>query len=260
MYHILSNWNIIYFYIMNILWVILLLIFFITPIKANTIYNIIKIPNLEIYEINTKNKLKYFYATAPFRLGTQKNIVCSNPNKKDLEIKYRTVYKNLSKYSYDYLKRINLKYIVLCQNLSISELYTAGIPDNVMKTLILDIKFNEDYFERVIHHEVFHIIYLQHKEIFNEKEWVKFNNSKFKYAECSTCTKKIRLEKYVKTEGFFTEYSKSTASEDMAEVYSHMIYLKKDEINQIRKSDSILNNKILFIESKIKQIDNSFTF
>ena len=46
----------------------------------------------------------------------------------------------------------------MCKNLSISELYTAGIPDNIMKTLILDIKFNEDYFERVIHHEIFHII------------------------------------------------------------------------------------------------------
>ena len=33
----------------------------------------------------------------------------------------------------------------MCENLSISELYTAGIPDNVMKTLILDIKFNENY-------------------------------------------------------------------------------------------------------------------
>jgi len=245
---------------MNLIRAILLLILFITPIKANTIYNIIKIPNLEIYEINTKNKLKYFYAAAPFRLGTQKNIVCSNPNKKDLEIKYKTIYKNLSRYSYDYLKKINLKYIVMCENLSISELYTAGIPDNIMKTLILDIKFDEDYFERVIHHEVFHIIYLQHKGIFNDEEWIKFNNSKFKYAECSTCTKNISLEKYDKTEGFFTEYSKSTASEDMAEVYSHMIYLKKDQINQIRKLDPILNNKILYIESKIKKIHKSFTF
>jgi hypothetical protein len=35
------------------------------------------------------------------------------------------------------------------------ELNTAGIPDNVMKTLIIDIKFNEKYFERVIHHEFF---------------------------------------------------------------------------------------------------------
>ena len=245
---------------MNLIRAILLLIIFITPLKANTIYNLIKIPNLEIYEINTKNKLKYFYAVRPFRLGTQKNVVCSNPNKKDLDAKYKIIHKNLSRYSYDYLKKINLKYIVMCENLSISELYTAGIPDNVMKTLILDIKFNEDYFERVIHHEVFHIIYLQHKSIFNEEEWIRFNNSNFKYAECSTCTKKISLEQYQETNGFFTEYSKSTASEDMAEVYSHMVHLKKTKINQIRKSDPILNNKISYIENKIMEIDNSFTF
>lgn len=245
---------------MNLIRAILLLIFLITPLKANTIYNLIKIPNLEIYEINTKNKLRYFYAARPFQLGTQKNIVCSNPNKKDLELKYKIIHKNLNRYSYDYLKKINLKYIVMCQNLSISEIYTAGIPDNVMKTLILDIKFNEKYFERVIHHEVFHVMHLQHKNIFNEEEWAKFNNFEFKYAECSTCTKNISLEKYQETDGFFTEYSKSTASEDMAEVYSHMIFLKKKEINQIRKLDPILNNKISYIENKIKEIDNSFTF
>ncbi len=245
---------------MNLIRAILLLIFFITPLKANTIFNLIKIPNLKIYEINTQNKLKYFYAARPFRLGTQKNIVCSNPDKKDLEIKYKIIYKNLSRYSTNYLKKINLKYIVMCENLSISELYTAGIPDNVMKTLILDIKFNENYFERVIHHEIFHIIHLQHREIFNEEEWIKFNNSKFKYAECSTCTKNIGLDKYEKTKGFFTEYSKSTASEDMAEVYSHIIFLKKKDIDKIRKLDPILNNKISYIKSRIKQIDNSFIF
>jgi hypothetical protein len=245
---------------MNLIRAILLLIFLITPLKANTIYNLIKIPNLEIYEINTKNKLKYFYAARPFQLGTQKNIVCSNPNKKDLEIKYKIIHKNLNRYSYDYLKKINLKYIVMCENLSISELYTAGIPDNIMKTLILDIKFNEKYFERVIHHEVFHIIHLQHKNIFNEEEWIEFNNFEFKYAECSTCTKNISLEKYQETDGFFTEYSKSTASEDMAEVYSHMIFLEKKEINQIRKLDPILNNKISYIKNKIKEIDSSFAF
>jgi hypothetical protein len=245
---------------MNLLKAILLSIILIIPVKANTIYNLIKIPNLEIYEINTKNKLKYFYAARPFRLGTQNNIVCSNPSKKDLEIKYKIIYKNLSRYSYNYLKKINLKYIVLCENLSISELYTAGIPDNEMKTLILDINFNEDYFERVIHHEVFHIVYLQHKEIFNDEEWINFNTPKFKYAECSTCTKNISLEKYKDTKGFFTEYSKSTASEDMAEVYSHMIYLNEKEIDKIRKLDPILNNKISYIKSKMKQIDNSFIF
>ena len=59
---------------MNLLRAILLLIIFTAPIKANTIYNLIKIPHLEIYEINTENKLKYFYAASSFRLGTQKNL------------------------------------------------------------------------------------------------------------------------------------------------------------------------------------------
>ena len=240
---------------MNLIRAVLLLIIFITPVKANTIYNLIKIPNLEIYEINTKNKLKYFYAARPFRLGTQKNIVCSNPNKKDLEAKYKIVHKNLNKYTFNFLKKINLKYIVMCKNLSISELYTAGIPDNVMKTLIVDIKFNENYFERVIHHEVFHVMHLQHKEVFNEEEWMDFNKKGFQYADCSTCTDKIDLNTYIDTDGFLTEYSKTTPSEDMAEVFSHIMF----DIN-IPNNDSILQRKKEFIIKNILKVDKTFKF
>ena len=245
---------------MNLLRLILLVFIWITPVYGNSIYNLIKIPNLEIYEINTENRLKYFYATSSFRLGVQKNIICENSNKKDLDLSYNIIYKNLNKYTYSFLKKINLKYIVLCENLSISGINTAGIPDNVMKTLILDIKFNQKYFERVIHHEVFHIINDQHKELFNENDWKKFNDLKFKYAKCSTCTENLALDKYEKTKGFFTEYSKTTVSEDMAEVYSHMIYLDIKRIKQIRDLDEILNKKISYIESKIKKIDDSFVF
>jgi len=245
---------------MNLLRLILLVFIWITPVYGNSIYNLIKIPNLEVYEIDTKNRLKYFYAKSSFRLGVQKNIICENSNRKDLDDKYNLIYKNLNKYTYNFLKKINLKYIVLCENLSISGINTAGIPDNVMKTLILDIKFSQKYFERVIHHEVFHLINDQHKELFDENEWTKFNDIKFKYAKCSTCTENLGLDKYEKTKGFFTEYSKSTVSEDMAEVYSHIIYLDDEKIKQIRNLDKILNKKISYIESKIKKIDNSFVF
>jgi hypothetical protein len=245
---------------MNLLRLILLVFISITPVYGNSIYNLIKIPNLEIYKINTENRLKYFYATNSFILGVQKNIVCENSNKNDLDNKYTLIYKNLNKYSYNFLKKINLKYIVLCENLSISGINTAGIPDNIMKTLILDINFDQKFFERVIHHEVFHIINDQHKILFDEDEWQEFNDFNFKYAECSTCTKKLGLDMYEKTNGFFTEYSQSTASEDMAEVYSHLIHLSPEKIIQIRKLDKILNKKISYIENKIKKIDNSFEF
>ena len=63
---------------------IILSLFIFTPLKADTIYNIIKIPNLEIYKINTSNKLRYLYAKQPFTIGIDNNINCYNSEKKVL--------------------------------------------------------------------------------------------------------------------------------------------------------------------------------
>jgi hypothetical protein len=235
--------------------VILILFISISPAKSNTIYNLIKIPNLEIYELKTPNNLKYFYAEKPFRLGVKKNIECTNSNNQTYDKKYKIIAENLNTYSKEFLKKINLKYIVMCENLSISGINTAGIPDHVMKTLIIDLKFDEKYFERVIHHELFHIIDDGYESLFDENEWKKLNEKTFKYADCSTCTKKISLDTYKKTNGFFTEYSKSTPSEDMAEVFSHLIKNKYKNYN-----DEILNKKVEFIKNKLKKIDNTFVF
>ena len=238
---------------MNLIRLILLSLFIFTNSQSDTIYNLIKIPNLEIYEINKSNKLRYLYAKQPFTIGVDNNINCFNSEKKVLDEKFKIIQKNLNRYNQKFLKKINLKYIVLCENLSISNINTAGIPDNVMKTLILDVKFDEKYFERVLHHEVFHIINDSFKEIFDEKIWTSFNVKDFNYAECSTCTDKIGLDTYKKTEGFFTEYSRSTASEDMAEVFSHLMVS-----SNINNSDPILQKKIQFIKNNLLKIDKDF--
>ena len=240
---------------MKIFKLILMSFFLITPAKSNSIFNLIKIPNLEIYELKTSNKLKYFYAKKPFRLGVQKNIVCVNSDSQTYDKKYQIISKNLDRYSKEFLKEINLKYIVMCENLSISGINTAGIPDHVMKTLILDLKFNEKYFERVIHHELFHIINDGFKDLFDENEWKNFNESTFKYADCSTCSKKLGLDTYANTNGFFTEYSKTTPSEDMAEVFSHLV-----SKNYKISNDPILSKKIEFIKNKLRKIDKNFKF
>ena len=238
---------------MNLIRLILFSLFILTQAQADTIYNLIKIPNLEIYEIDTSNKLRYVYAKHPFTIGVDSNINCFNSDKKFIDKKFKIIKKNLDRYDQKFLKKINLKYIVLCEDLSISKIKTAGIPDNVMKTLILDLKFNESYFERVIHHEVFHIINDSYKELFDEKIWSNFNVENFKYAECSTCTNKIGLDTYKKTDGFFTEYSRSTASEDMAEVFSHLMI--NSDLSNI---DPILYKKIQFIKKKLLKIDKDF--
>ena len=238
---------------MNLIRLIILSLFVFTQSQADTIYNLIKIPNLEIYNLNTSNKLRYLYAKQPFTIGVDKNINCYNSEKKVLDEKYKIIKKNLDRYDQKFLKKINLKYIVLCEDLSISKINTAGIPDNIMKTLILDVKFDESYFERVIHHEVFHIINDSYKEIFDQKIWTNFNVEEFKYAKCSTCTDKLGLDTYSNTSGFFTEYSKSTASEDMAEVFSHLMIG-----SDLKNIDPILEQKIQFIKTNLLKIDQNF--
>ena len=238
---------------MSLIRLIILTLFIFTQTQADTIYNLIKIPNLEIYDIKTPNKLRYLYAKQPFTIGVDNNINCYDSKKEILDQKYQIIQKNLNRYNQKFLKKINLKYIVLCEDLSISRINTAGIPDNIMKTLILDVKFNENYFERVIHHEVFHVINDSFKQLFNEEIWSNFNIKEFKYAECSTCTDKLGLDTYTDTKGFFSEYSQSTASEDMAEVFSHLMMGVS-----LNNFDPILEKKINFIKNTIQKIDENF--
>ena len=227
----------------------------INSLKADEIFNLLKIPNLDVYKLNSSNGLKYLNAKKNFKMGFENNIRCNKANKKNLDKKSSIISKNLSIYKKDFLNKINLRFVVLCENLYISEINTAGIPDNKKRTLILDINFNEKYFERVIHHEVFHIIQNNFESIFNEKIWSNFNEKAFEYAECSTCSDRLGLDLYDKTNGFLTEYSKSIASEDMAEVFS-FIMTDKLKIKNIANKDSILSNKIEFIKNGIKKIEN----
>ena len=234
---------------------ILLLLLQTNSLNANEINYLLNIPNLEIYKLNNANGLKYLSAKKNFKIGINNNITCDKVSKESLKKKFPIIKKNLEIYKSEFLKKINLRFIVLCENLFISKINTAGIPDYEKRTLILDLNFNEKYFERVIHHEVFHMIHDSYKNIFDEKVWSGFNNKEFQYAECSTCSDRLGLDLYNETNGFLTEYSKSIPSEDMAEVYSFLM-TNKINIKNKSKKDSILSNKVKFIEYGINKIKN----
>ena len=245
---------------MKFLKIILSILIFIAPANANTIFYLIKIPNLEIHSSKSINGLKYLKATKPFAVGIKdNNVSCFNSSKEDIEKKMPIIKKNLNKYSSAFLHKINLKYIVLCEKLSVSQISAAGVPNSQTKTLVIDIKFDVEHFERVLHHEIFHMINDSHKNKFSNEEWKNFNNTEFKYAECSTCTDKLGLLLLNESKGFVTEYSMSTPSEDMAEVFSFII-TNKEKLENKAQIDSILNKKILFIKKNILKIDETFNF
>ena len=245
---------------MKFLKIILSILIFISPANANTIFYLIKIKNLEIHHSKSMNGLKYLKATKPFNVGIRdNNVSCFNSSEEDIKKKMHLIEKNLNRYSSVFLNKINLKYIVLCENLTVSQINTAGVPNPKTKTLIVDIKFNEKHFERVLHHEIFHMIDESHKEKFLYEEWKNFNNSEFKYAECSTCSDRLGLSLLKQDKGFVTEYSMSTPSEDMAEVFSFLMINKK-MIEDKASMDPILNNKILLIKNNIFKIHENFNF
>ena len=238
---------------------ILISITFITAANADEIYNLIKIPNLDIYKIETKNKIRYLNTNNDFRIGLEKNITCSRTNSTNLNKKFLLIEKNLNNYSSGFLKKNNIKYLVMCENLFISNINTGGIPDTKKRTLIIDINFNPKYFERMIHHEIFHMIQKSNPKFFDEQKWSLLNKKDFEYAKCSTCSDRLNLDLYKKTEGFLTEYSKSIPSEDMAEVFSFLM-IDKALVEDKSNDDMILKNKINFIKSSLSKVDASFKF
>jgi len=243
------------------LFIIIFLFFkFFSPVYANTIYYLTKIPNLQVYDLTSTNGIKYLKAEKSFRVGIVKNNVqCDKLNDKNIENKFRIIKRNLEKYEKNFLEKINLKYVVLCENLKVSDIRTAGVPNYKVKTLIIDINSDPRYFERSIHHELFHMADESYENLFSYDEWKKFNIPNFQYAECSTCSNRTGLSLVKDSSGFITEYSMSTASEDMAEIFSFMM-TDMNNLSTISQEDSILNNKVNFLISEIQKIDNTFKF
>ena len=240
---------------MRILIIIFIFFSYYFPINANEIFNLIKIPNLEVLNLGSKNKIKYLSSKKNFAIGITKNITCDKASENNLKKKYEIIKKNLDIYNYKFLNKNNIKFVVLCENLFISGIGTAGIPDKQKRTLILDINFNPKYFERVIHHEVFHMIYDSNPNLFDENVWRDFNDKSFQYAGCSICSDSIGLDGYKKTDGFITEYSKTIPSEDMAEIYSFIIK-KENILIKLAEEDEKLKKKITFIKNSINKIDS----
>ena len=93
-------------------------------------------------------------------------------------------------------------------------------------------------------------------EYFDEDKFSSFNLTSFNYAECSTCSDRLNLDLYEKTDGFLTEYSKSIPSEDMAEIFSFLM-TDKEKIEARINVDKILSKKVNFIKLNLAKIDKN---
>ena len=239
---------------LNFYIVLLLLFSFIA--KADQILELIKIPNLTLHKLENKNSLAYLKPTKDFFVGSSsKNVSCKKNPIQNFNGKYLEAQKGFNKYNDDFFRKIKLKYIVLCSDLEVAGIPAFGFANPEMKTIILNTDSSNFSFIRVLHHEVFHIIEHNFSKYFSNIFWNNLNSKEFKYAECSNCTDKLGLDTYDNTKGFFSEYSKSTSSEDMAEVFSHIMIGAN-----LKNVDPILYKKINFIKKNLLKIDPNLSY
>ena len=97
--------------------ILFLLCLNISYVKADEIYNLLKIPNLEIYKLKSENNIRYLNTKGNFKIGVNDNIKCNKVNQKNLTDKFSVIEKNLNYYNSKFLKNISLKYVVLCLSL-----------------------------------------------------------------------------------------------------------------------------------------------
>ena len=241
---------------LNIL--ILLLFFTIFQSKADQIYELIKIPNLKIYQIDKENNLRYLTPKKDFVTNSGiNNVSCKKSNNYNIEKKYIKTKNELNVFKKKFFEKIKLRYIVLCEELKVGEINALGFANPEMETILLNINTNDNDFERIIHHEVFHIIENNYKKFFPDTAWVKLNNPNFYYSGSSANSEVYSLAKLSNTNGFFSEYAKYSISEDMAETFS-FINSREKYVSEAINLDKILNKKVIFIKEGISNIEKSF--
>ena len=60
-----------------------------SPVYANTIYYLTKIPNLQVYNLTASNGIKYLKAEKSFKVGIVKNNVqCNKPSENNIINKF----------------------------------------------------------------------------------------------------------------------------------------------------------------------------
>ena len=245
---------------MKLIKILTIVLFFSTNVLADTIYYLLRIPNLEIVDFENNNQIKTFKAKKYFKVGIKdNNVECYSPNNQLIKEKKDLIIENMNIYSEIFLNKINLKFIVICKDLEVASIPALGVPNHALKTIIININVDDYKLSRTIHHEIFHIINDQYIDTFKTSDWESLNSYQFKYADCSTCTDKYGMELVKNKKGFLSEYSQSTPREDMAETYSFLI-LNDAKTRKVISNDSILTNKVNYIKSRIYKIDKNFKF
>lgn len=175
--------------------------------------------------------------------------------------------REFSVYPPAFIKRSQLKRIVVCKELAFEGQRRAAIPDFAGNTLYLDCQRGQHsatYQRSVIHHEFFHLVdYRDDGLVYQDESWSGLNPPSFKYGKGGRSVQHDRSQSAFRnpTAGFLTSYSMSGVEEDKAELFAHLIVSAK-AVALAQESDEVLDSKVVQLKADLRsfceQLDEAF--
>ncbi len=153
--------------------------------------------------------------------------------------------RELRVYSPEIFRRIRMSRIVLCESLVYNNKEVGGLYDRFSATLYLNGNEASWYCRWLIHHEIFHAI---------EDELVIGGElaASWKLLDNQGVYDNSQERKDDPLVGFISEYARSSAEEDRAEMFAALI-TSREMVSNRSKSDSVIDKKQSFIRKIIRE-------
>lgn len=147
-------------------------------------------------------------------------------------------------YPLSLVKRMGLKRVVMCKELSYGGQLRTGVPDFEHNALYLDVAcaiYDRTFLRKIIHHETFHVIDYKAGQFGSDERWSRLNPPSFRYVNGGHRAHESLLTDDVP--GFLNHYSTTAVEEDKAEVFANMM-VEPAYIAKRIQTDSVLRAKV----------------
>lgn len=190
------------------------------------------------------------------------NLAYGIADKKAVQRFARILQEEFSRYPREFVRQSGLRALVLCAGLEFNGQKRAALPDRGRWVVIYDVTAapkRPEYLRHVIHHEYFHLVdWVGSSWRWRIPQWKRLNAKGFKYGKGGRTMQHDKSAWSLETgsKGFLNRYSKSSVSEDMAEVFAFLMTRPK-EVAAKSKEDAILRSKVRVLRSHLHLFHDS---
>lgn len=152
------------------------------------------------------------------------------------------------------LKKLGLKYVILCSRAMAGKREIGGIPVPPLNLLMLNVgesDNNDNYLQHIFLHELYHLIEYRFKS-FQDSDWQRRFGSGY-----SNSYRGIMKRSPVGSgkKGFLNAYATSFPHEERAELFAYLSLMPAEVIEHIRSTDDkLLKEKAQYLAKKIDRL------